>query len=334
MLPKTRAGRNRTVDISVSDRIEYKAKLLSLAEPANLATITNKTLWQDIHTVADLLPCEFVDLMIVDPPYNSRRVYNANTFKKMDVEDYMNWVDGWMSKILHVLKPHASIYVCCDWQSSLGIFEVLNKYFYVRNRITWEREKGRGSTSNWKNSSEDIWYATRSKDYKFYPDRVMVKRKVIAPYRVDGKPKDWEETESGNFRLTYPSNLWTDISVPFWSMPENTDHPTQKPEKLIAKLQLASSDENDFVFDPFAGSGTTSVVAKKLGRNYCGVEIDEYFALLCEKRLAKADTDQTIQGYKDGVFWERNSLNEQKRRKKSSSENQSELIWLQARSSQ
>ena len=70
----------------------------------------------------------------------------------------------------------------------------------------------------------------------------------------------------GNFRDTHPSNLWTDISVPFWSMPENTDHPTQKAEKLIAKLVLASTNPGDFVFDPFLGSGTSSVVAKKLGK--------------------------------------------------------------------
>ena len=67
----------------------------------------------------------------------------------------------------------------------------------------------------------------------------MQKRRVLAPYKVDGKPKDWIETEDGNFRLTYPSNFWDDISIPYWSMPENTDHPTQKPEKLIAKLILA-----------------------------------------------------------------------------------------------
>ena len=99
---------------------------------------------------------------------------------------------------------------------------------------------------------EDIYFATNSpSDYTFNLDAVKIRRKVIAPYRVNGKPKDWEETESGNFRNTHPSNFWDDISVPYWSMPENTAHPTQKPEKLIAKLVLASSNEGDIVFDPF-----------------------------------------------------------------------------------
>jgi site-specific DNA-methyltransferase (adenine-specific) len=91
-------------------------------------------------------------------------------------------------------------------------------------------------------------------------------------------------------------------------MPENTDHPTQKPEKLLAKVILASSREGDFVFDPFLGSGTTSVVAKKLSRRYCGVELDAEYCRLAEKRLDMAETDSAVQGYCDGVFWERNSL--------------------------
>jgi len=137
-----------------------------------------------------------------------------------------------------------------------------------------------------------------------------MRRRVIAPYRdADGQPKDWNETGNGNFRDTHPSNLWTDITVPFWSMPENTDHPTQKSEKLIAKLVLASSNPGELVFDPFLGSGTTSVVAKKLGRQYCGIELEEAYALLAEKRLLLAEGDRQIQGYSERVFWERNTLN-------------------------
>ena len=161
--------------------------------------------------------------------------------------------------------------------------------------------------SNWKNASEDIWFCTMSNEYTFNVDAVKLKRRVIAPYTDNGQPKDWEETRQGRFRLTHPSNLWTDLTVPFWSMPENTDHPTQKPEKLLAKLILASSNFGDVVLDPFLGSGTTSVVAKKLGRHYVGIELDEIFCCLCEKRLTMAEVDTRIQGYEDGVFWERNS---------------------------
>ena len=90
-------------------------------------------------------------------------------------------------------------------------------------------------------------------------------------------------------------------------MPENTDHPTQKPEKLLAKVILASTNPGDTILDPFAGSGTAAVVAKKLGRRFVAIESDEHHCLLAKKRLEMAETDMSIQGFADGVFWERNT---------------------------
>lgn len=226
--------------------------------------------------------------------------------------DYEDWLDSWISKTVKLLKSTASIYICGDWKSSTAIFNVGSKYFKIQNRITWERERGRGANSNWKNCSEDIWFFTMSKDYHFDINAIKIKRKVLAPYKdKDGKPKDWQKDGNEKFRKTHPSNIWTDITVPFWSMPENTEHPTQKPEKLIAKIILASSKPWEIVFDPFLGSGTTSVVAKKLNRKFVGIEIDPYYCCLAEKRLEIAEQNKTIQGYEKGVFWERNSLNEQ-----------------------
>ncbi|MFH1079847.1 MAG: site-specific DNA-methyltransferase [Pseudomonadota bacterium] len=266
----------------------------------------------------DLLPRHFVDLLFVDPPYNLSKSFNTNEFKEMPTSEYAKWVDSWLEKLIPTLKPTASIYICGDWRSSGAIQQVAEKYFNVRNRITWEREKGRGANANWKNNSEDIWFCTVSDDFVFNVDAVKLKKKVIAPYtHENGKPKDWERTENGGFRLTHPSNLWTDLTVPFWSMLENTDHPTQKPEKLLAKIILASSKPNDFVLDPFLGSGTTSVVAKKLRRRYLGIELDETFACIAEKRLEIANSDKSIQGYTGGVFWERNTLQEQPQAEKS-----------------
>ena len=153
---------------------------------------------------------------------------------------------------------------------------------------------------------EDIWFATVSEDYTFNLDAVKIRKRVIAPYRNNGVPKDWEENDSGRWRNTCPSNFWNDITVPYWSMPENTAHPTQKPEKLLAKLILASSNPGDVVFDPFLGSGSSSVTAKKLGRHYSGIEREAEFCVWAEKRLEMADDDSRIQGYTDGFFKERN----------------------------
>ena len=137
----------------------------------------------------------------------------------------------------------------------------------------------------------------------------------MAPYRNDDdSTKDWDE--EAHTRLTHPSNLWTDITVPFWSMAENTPHPTQKPEKLVAKLILASTVKDALVFDPFAGSGTSAVVAAKLGRRFIGIERDKDFACMALKRLKDATHKPAIQGYADGVFWERNTLGMQKKQGK------------------
>ncbi|HSW46401.1 MAG TPA: site-specific DNA-methyltransferase [Phycisphaerae bacterium] len=272
------------------------------------ASLINRTVCGNSMEICKSLPNGVFDLIIADPPYNLAKAFRGTRFRKLPRSEYVQWLDVWLSQTARLLKRSGSVYVCGEWQSSGAIQEVCERYFVIRNRITWEREKGRGAERNWKNCAEDIWYCTLSDDYLFDIDAVKLKRRVIAPYRdSDGRPRDWEATENGNFRITHPSNLWTDISVPFWSMPENTEHPTQKPEKLIAKLILASSRPGDIVFDPFVGSGTTSVVARKLGRKYVGVEIEEHYCRLAEKRIAMADENPRIQGYADGVFWERNT---------------------------
>ena len=315
-MEKARAQRNRTIVLSDIERYQLKQKLTALSHKSSVGDVLDKTFNQDLFEIIDFFPKQFADLIIIDPPYNLSKDFSGLKFKASDDDSYIEYVRSWLPKVLELLKPNGSIYICCDWKSTSAIYQVLNEYAIIKNRITWQREKGRGAKTNWKNSMEDIWFGVlKDKDYFFDVDAVKQKRKVIAPYKVDGKRKDWEETEEGNFRITHPSNFWDDISVPYWSMPENTDHPTQKPEKLIAKLILASCPKGGVVFDPFLGSGTTSVVARKLGRHYCGTEINEEYALLTEKRLQMAENDSSIQGYSDGVFWERNTLNAQKKSK-------------------
>jgi len=310
---KGKAPLNRTLTLSPSEIKALKEKLFFINDYVSLNQIRNKIIRGDIFNTLDLLPGNFVDLLFIDPPYNLYKKFNSGEFREMDDEKYEKWIDSWLSKILKLLKKNASVYICSDWRSSNAVYNIAKKYFRIQNRITWEREKGRGSKTNWKNCTEDIWFCTLSNSYTFNLKDVKIKRKVIAPYKTeDGKPKDWEENGKDNFRITHPSNIWTDITVPFWSMPENTDHPTQKPEKLLAKIILASSNKGDFVFDPFAGSGTTLVTAKKLGRDFAGIEIDEYYCCLTEKRIQLADKDNSIQGYNDGIFWERNTLISQK----------------------
>ncbi|MBD3882888.1 site-specific DNA-methyltransferase [Phormidium tenue FACHB-886] len=306
---KPRAPKNRTLTLSPEELQSYQQKLLTLTHAVAPAQLHDKTIHQDLFEILDWLPAGFVDLLFIDPPYNLTKSFGAERFQGRSLPAYQTWLESWLPRLLKVLKPTASVYICGDWRSAAAIQLVAEQYLIVRNCITWEREKGRGAKANWKNCAENIWFCTASDRYTFNLDAVKLKRRVIAPYTdLNGNPKDWQKTTEGNYRLTHPSNLWTDITVPFWSMPENTDHPTQKPEKLLAKLILASSNPSDLIFDPFLGSGTTSVVAKKTDRHYVGVEVDPIYCCITEKRLAMAENDRSIQGYADGVFWERNAI--------------------------
>ena len=312
---------NKTIDFDIESENGKKYLQKCIIDDKNInqykiSDIKNKTINGDSFSVLKKIKEKFADLMIVDPPYNISKDYHGFKFGSKDNLNYEIYTKSWIEATLPLLKENSSIYVCCDWKSSLIIGKILSEYFNIQNRITWQREKGRGAKSNWKNAMEDIWFATVSNKYTFNLDKVKVRRKVIAPYRKEGKPKDWIETEDGKFRDTCPSNFWDDISIPYWSMPENTAHPTQKPEKLIAKLILSSSNENDFIFDPFLGSGTTSVVAKKLNRNYCGIEQNPTYCAWTESRLELAEKDKEIQGFSDNIFWERNTLMLQNKLKK------------------
>ncbi len=302
---KIRAPRNRTIDLSADEAEIYRKNLVTKND---LSAFQNKIIYGDAFNILKKLPENSFDLLFADPPYNLTKIFGAEKFKQTSLDDYEIWLDSWLKDCAKLLKQTASVYICGDWRSASAIQRVGMKYFILRNRITWEREKGRGAKANWKNASEDVWFFTVSDEFTFNLEAVKTKRKVLAPYTENGKPKDWEKSNDGNFRLTHPSNLWTDLTVPFWSMPENTEHPTQKPEKLLSKIILASTNENDLILDPFSGSGTTLVTAKKLDRNFCGIELDENYCLLTRKRLHLAENDKNIQGFADGIFYERNTL--------------------------
>ncbi len=310
---KPRAANNRTLRLSGAEEARYAALARdpSTMQPApdgrlKLEDATDAVFLGDVAEIGPLLPPRSVDVLIADPPYDLPKNFDGERFSPMGHEAYLEYTRAWLGAIAASLKPDASIYICSDWRSSSAVHLALAERFTVRNRITWKRDKGRSSSSNWKNASEDVWFATVGNDYRFNPDAVKLRKKIVAPYHKDGAPKDWTEDATGRWRLTGASNLWDDLTVPFWSMPENTDHPTQKPEKLVARLLLASSVAGNLVLDPFLGSGTTAVAAKKLGRHFCGIERSAAYCALALRRLELAAADTRIQGFDGTSFADRN----------------------------
>lgn len=279
------APRNRTLFLTEEDKDKYDSFNSSEdIDEEDINKNTGKIFNCDSQEGLKRLPDSFVDLVFADPPYNKGKDYGNNKMK-MSRKEYVEWNEEWISEADRVLKEDGSIYVCSGWKYSDIFHKILREKFNLKNRITWEREKGRGSKSNWKNNMEDIWYAVKSDEYTFNLEDVKQKKDVKAPYRENGEPKDWEETDEGKIRYTHPANIWTDTVVPFWSMHENTPHSTQKAEMILERVIKASSNKGDIVLDPFLGSGTTAAVATKYNRRYIGMEINEEYVRLSKKRI-------------------------------------------------
>jgi len=254
-----------------------------------------------------------VDLFFLDPPYyisGNKKEINLENGDRSDwdsqwktKEEFYNWIENMLKMAYTQLKENGSMYLCISWQHSHMFHILLEKVgFTIQNRITWKRDKGRGSRSNWKSMHEDVFFATKHpSNYKFNIDDVMFEKEVIAPYRnEDGTPKDWWENEDGKkVRMTYPGNIWLDLCVPYWSMnevksyakskksPNNIyeKHNTQKPKDLVKRCILASSDKGDLVVDYFSGSGTTAVASAELERESIVFEINKTYIEMLETRL-------------------------------------------------
>ena len=275
---------NRTLFLTAADRQRFKIKTVEDLKKKPFDSSLNHIYCCDCIDGFKHTPTASIDLVFADPPYNIGKDFGNNR-TRVSGERYAKWLDTWLAECGRVLKSNGSIYVCSEWHDSLVMQAALQKHFTIMNRITWRREKGRGSARNWKSNMEDIWFCVKGNDYTFNVADVKQKKEVIAPYKVNGKPKDWLERDGERFRMTHPSNIWVDTVVPFWSMRENTPHPTQKPELVIERIIKASSNADDIVLDPFMGSGTTAVVAKRLGRRFIGFELNPEYVMLSMKRL-------------------------------------------------
>lgn len=305
----TKSPRNKTLVCDELEMLYYKSNVSTMADLAAPCDEPYNRIYNgDFFEIIPLMSSNFVDLLFIDPPYNISKKYNKNNFLAKSQIEYGRWFTNVIKLLKPLLRSTASIYVCSDWKTSVIIAPILEEHFTIQNRITWERGKGRGAKNNWKNNMEDIWFCTQSNNYYFDVNSVKLRKKVIAPYRDNAMPKDWYLENDKPYRHTCPPNIWTDITIPFWSMKENTDHPTQKPEKLLAKIILASSKCGNLILDPFLGSGTTAVVASKLGRKYIAIERELEYCCWALKRLEMAKSNKSIQGYQNGVFTERNSL--------------------------
>ncbi len=212
-----------------------------------------------------------IDLIIADPPYNVGKDYGNNS-DKQNFEEYIDFTKQWLTECHRILKNDGTIYIFIGFRYISYLYQILEKDLNMHfiNWITWHYTQGIGKTKGFSPRHDDILMFSKSPSYKFNIDDIRIPQKY---YR-----------KVNNMRGANPGDVW-EISHIHYCQEGRQKHPTQKPEALIERMILASSDENDLVLDPFSGSGTTLRVCQQLNRNCIGIEINEDYVSSTKKRL-------------------------------------------------
>jgi len=220
----------------------------------------------DSFKILPTIASESVDLVCVDPPYGMG-------FYDWDKIDFVPFTQSWLSECFRILKPTGTMWSFMGWPNIFTFVPLLEQQgiVHLENWVVWARQKGRMSAKHLKSVREDIFHTTKSKVFTW--NNVKILRDVVAPYKVDGKPKGWFINEEGRrVRWTGLGNVWV-YTAPFWnSKVDKPIHPTQKPIALIERLIQLSSNEGDLVLDPFAGSCVVERACKNLNRRCICIE--------------------------------------------------------------
>lgn len=236
------------------------------------------------------LPENSADMIFADPPYNIKK---ADWDKFESQEQYIDWSLQWIKESARILKPTGSLFICGFTEVLADLKHPAMKYFKGCRWLIWHYKNKANLGSDWGRSHESILLLRKSKNFTMNIDMVRI------PYhghtlKYPSHPQA-ESSLYGNGKLR--KSDWTPnplgakpkdvIEIPTTcnGMGEKTKHPTQKPEELLRKLVLAASNPGDIILDPFAGSGTTLVVAEQLGRQWIGCEINPEYNMWAIKRI-------------------------------------------------
>ena len=223
-----------------------------------------------------------VNLVFADPPYNIGKNFGEKS-KKWSEDEYVDWCKEWISKIESLLTSNGSFYIMAATQFMPYLEPFLRKNFHVLSRIVWYYDSsGVQAKKRFGSQYEPITLCVKDKrNYIFNYDNIAVPARTGAIRKlIDHRKKPPKRYSSKR----NPGNVWYFPRVRF-RMPEYIDHPSQKPELLLERIILASSNVGDLVLDPFAGTFTTNAVAVKLRRNSIGIEIEPKYFEVGVKRV-------------------------------------------------
>jgi site-specific DNA-methyltransferase (adenine-specific) len=246
------------------------------------------------------IPDESVDVTFADPPFNLKKKYNS-TKDSLALQEYLDWCERWIFEMVRVTKPSGSIFIHNIPKWLIYYASFLNKIADFRHWIAWDAPTAPMGKTLQPNHYGILFYAKDAKQNKFYELRYPHKRCRKCGYLH----KDY----GGKKALLHPfgslvSDVWTDIHRVKHNKYRD-EHPCQLPVHLLERIILMSTDENDTVLDPFCGTGTTAIAAKRLGRNFIGFEKDKIYAEIAANKLAQEEASSKI-----GNVWVSFFLNE------------------------
>ncbi|MCL1880663.1 MAG: adenine-specific DNA-methyltransferase [Oscillospiraceae bacterium] len=233
----------------------------------------------DSLEVLNHLKTDSVDLIFADPPYGIGKDFGVTKDVFTNVEEYQQWAILWIDECMRVLKPTGTMYFMSSTQYMPALDRYVDDRYYVINRIVWIYDSsGVQPKSKFGSLFEPILMITHSQNskYTFNHQDILVEAKTGAKRKLI----DYRKTPPQPYStMKVPGNVW-DFSRVRYKMDEYENHPTQKPEALLERIILASSNVGDIVLDPFSGSFTTSAVAVRLERVAVGIDINpDYYKI-------------------------------------------------------
>lgn len=239
-----------------------------------------------------------VDMVFSDPPYSIKKA-DWDTFKSQD--EYIKFSVKWIKEASRILKDTGTLYICGFSEILADIHHPAMKYFYNCKWIIWHYKNKANLGNDWGRSHESILCLRKSNKHIMNIDSIRIPYNSHTLKYPSHPQAETSQYGNGKQRVNWTPNPLgakpkdvIEIPTTCNGMGEKTPHPTQKPEELLRKIILASSNENDIVLDPFIGSGTTAVCAKQLNRQFIGIEQNEEYLKWAVNRLSQVQR-KTVQ---------------------------------------
>jgi site-specific DNA-methyltransferase (adenine-specific) len=250
---------------------------------------TNKILHGDCLEILKDIPDNCIDVTFADPPFNLHKKYKS-TKDSLELKNYLAWCELWIHEMVRITKPTGSIFIHNIPKWLTYYTAILNQSTYFKHWISWDAPTSPMGKSLQPSHYGILFYVKEMKNNKFYEIRYPHKRCRKCHYLH----KDY----GGKKKKLHPfgpllSDMWTDIHRVKHNKYRD-DHPCQLPIHLLERILLMSSDAGDIILDPFSGTGTTALAAKRLGRNYIGLEVDKDYVKISERKLSMEHSDSKI----------------------------------------